>query len=114
MIERLHVETTGEIAGNPKGAAVGHHRGYDLRCRMTLEGALGSMDYREAKAPPDRWQDFEDLCLQLWRPRLIDAKKHGRQGQPQAGVDVFGRDPKTGARWGVQCKQGCRWAQEDL
>ena len=41
------------------------------------------------------WQGFEDFCLKLWRPRLIDAKKNGRAGQAQAGVDIFGRDPKT-------------------
>ncbi len=49
---------------------------------------------REDRPPPANWQDFEDLCLKLWRPRLIDAKKNGRSGQPQAGVDIFGRDPK--------------------
>jgi hypothetical protein len=67
------------------------------------------MEYREATAPPDRWQDFEDLCLKLWRPRLIDAKKHGRSGQPQAGVDIFGRDPQTEGWVGIQCKQKGQW-----
>jgi WD40 repeat protein len=58
--------------------------------------------------PPLRnWQDFEDLCLDLWR-RLWndpDAQKNGRSGQPQAGVDIFGR-PDGGPEWaGVQCKR---------
>ncbi len=57
--------------------------------------------------PPLRnWQDFEDLCCDLWRCLWNDptALKHGRQGQPQHGVDVFGR-PDQGAEWaGVQCK----------
>ncbi|HYG63739.1 MAG TPA: NB-ARC domain-containing protein [Thermoanaerobaculia bacterium] len=63
---------------------------------------------RPLALPPLRnWQDFEDLCLDLWR-RLWndpDAQKHGRQGQPQAGVDVYGR-PEGGREWaGVQCKR---------
>src|SRR4051812_45117075 len=59
-----------------------------------------------ALPPPRDWQDFEDLCCDLWRRLWADpvAQKNGRGGQPQAGVDVFGR-PGGGARWeGVQCK----------
>lgn len=57
--------------------------------------------------PPRNWQDFEDLCLDLFRKRFNApmAMKHGRQGQPQAGVDVFGL-PTGSAEWfGVQCKK---------
>ena len=56
--------------------------------------------------PPSNWQDFESLCRDLWRELWNDpnAQKHGRQGQPQHGVDVFGR-PGEGLEWaGVQCK----------
>lgn len=56
--------------------------------------------------PPSNWQDFESLCRDLWREVWSDpsAQKHGRQGQPQHGVDVFGR-PGEGPDWaGVQCK----------
>lgn len=56
--------------------------------------------------PPRNWQDFEDLCCDLWRRLWADpmAQKNGRSGQPQAGVDVFGR-PNAGDQWeGVQCK----------
>jgi WD40 repeat protein len=52
------------------------------------------------------WQDFEDLCRDLWRClwRDPETQKHGRSGQPQAGVDVYGR-PSCGSKWvGVQCK----------
>jgi hypothetical protein len=55
---------------------------------------------------PCNWQDFESLCCDLWRCRWgdPDTQKHGRSGQPQAGVDVFGQ-PNRGAEWaGVQCK----------
>ena len=56
--------------------------------------------------PPAGWEDFEDLCRDLWA--LLwddpDTRKHGRRGQPQAGVDVYGR-PQRGSKWnGVQCK----------
>lgn len=56
--------------------------------------------------PPANWEDFEDLCLDLWRLIWADpkARKHGRRGQPQVGVDVYGQ-PKGGPDWeGVQCK----------
>ncbi len=70
------------------------------------------MKQRPDQPPPAHWQDFEDLCLKLWRPRLIDAKKNGRAGQPQAGVDIFGRDPKTDGWVGIQCKQRGRWPRK--
>ena len=72
------------------------------------------MHRRKDRTPPANWQDFEDLCLKLWRPRLIGAKKHGRSGQPQAGVDIFGRDPKTEAWVGIQCKQRGQWPKKVL
>lgn len=56
--------------------------------------------------PPAKWQDFEDLCADLWRRIWKDenTQKNGRQGQPQNGVDIFGR-PDKGPSWsGVQCK----------
>ncbi len=58
-------------------------------------------------SPPRNWQDFEDLCLDLFRQlwKAPGAMKHGRAGQPQAGVDVFGL-PAGGSDWfGVQCKK---------
>ncbi len=56
--------------------------------------------------PPSNWEDFEVLCLDLWRLIWADpkARRHGRRGQPQAGVDSYGQ-PKGGPVWeGVQCK----------
>ncbi len=56
--------------------------------------------------PPENWQDFEALCRELWSRLWEDpgAQMHGGRGQPQAGVDVFGR-PGGGGEWaGVQCK----------
>ncbi len=55
--------------------------------------------------PPRSHEDFEDLCLDLWKELLADpdAQKHGRSGQPQAGVDIFARRP-DGAWVGISCK----------
>jgi tetratricopeptide (TPR) repeat protein len=55
--------------------------------------------------PPKTWQDFETLCCDLWRAIWSDpnAKKNGRQGQIQHGVDVFG-NPSQSILAGVQCK----------
>jgi hypothetical protein len=56
--------------------------------------------------PPDGWEVFEDLCWGLWKSiwKCDSAKKHGRVGQPQNGVDIYGR-PNNGKKWaGVQCK----------
>ena len=56
--------------------------------------------------PPAHWQDFEILCCDLWR--LIwnapNTQRNGRQGQPQHGVDVYGRLDKGESWAGVQCK----------
>ena len=56
--------------------------------------------------PPKGWQEFEDLCADLWREiwNDPDAHKNGRQGQPQHGVDVYGTDVSAGVWCGVQCK----------
>ena len=60
----------------------------------------------ERLPPPNEPDAFESLCLDLWRDiwgEDCGAQKNGRSGQPQAGVDVFGR---VQGKWaGVQCKQ---------
>ncbi len=55
---------------------------------------------------PKSWQDFEELCLRLWRDIWGDpnAQKNGRGGQEQNGVDVFGVATYDGKNHGVQCK----------
>ena len=60
---------------------------------------------QEQLLPPNEPTTFESLCLDLWREIWGDpgAQKNGRSGQPQAGVDIFGRAAEG---WvGVQCKQ---------
>lgn len=58
--------------------------------------------------PPAHWQDFEDLCLTLWRKiwRDPNAQKNGNSGQSQNGVDIFGQPYNAnGAYHGIQCKR---------
>jgi hypothetical protein len=65
---------------------------------------MASSNIEQWPAPVDSVA-FESLCLDLWKDIWQDsnAQKNGRNGQPQAGVDVFGR---VGVKWrGVQCKK---------
>jgi hypothetical protein len=42
--------------------------------------------------PPRDWQVFEDLCRALWERewRCATIQQHGRSGQTQLGVDIYG------------------------
>jgi len=56
---------------------------------------------------PENWQDFETLCKQLWGEVWgipMKIKKNGRNGQCQAGVDVYGVPKNEMNYWGIQCK----------
>lgn len=56
---------------------------------------------------PENWPDFETLCKQLWGEIWgipMKIKKNGRNGQPQAGVDVYGVPKGEENYWGIQCK----------
>jgi tetratricopeptide (TPR) repeat protein len=63
---------------------------------------------RKEIPPPKGDDDFEDLVLTLYSEVWRDpsAKLHGRSGQRQDGVDVYGEDRFGGSGLnGVQCKQ---------
>src|SRR4051812_43971854 len=55
---------------------------------------------------PKEWSGFESLIRDLTAARLGDpnVQKHGRPGQAQHGVDLFGKLPGGGLH-GVQCKK---------
>lgn len=58
--------------------------------------------------PPQNWQDFESLCCDLWAQIWNDenTKKHGRSGQPQNGIDIYGYPLNAqGGCYGIQCKK---------
>lgn len=65
----------------------------------------GRMTHTVELPTPRDWQVFEDICRDLFAAEWEDpeTQKHGRPGQEQHGVDVFGR---RDGRWqGVQCKR---------
>lgn len=55
---------------------------------------------------PSNWQDFEKLCLLLWRAEWNsdDLKLNGRPGQKQSGVDICGHRNNQPGFLGIQCK----------
>lgn len=57
--------------------------------------------------PPAYWQDFELMTLDICRTRWRDdyAELNGREGQEQAGVDVYGYNRGSNEHTGVQCKK---------
>lgn len=56
-------------------------------------------------APPKGWDEFEDVVCSAAKNRWRnpDFTRHGRQGQSQDGVDVYGKD-ENGHLIGLQCK----------
>ncbi|ERS86876.1 hypothetical protein Q672_02030 [Marinobacter sp. EVN1] len=57
---------------------------------------------------PKNWQDFENNTCILFQCILNDPNTtmHGRAGQSQKGVDIFGLRDRQDNHWvGVQCKQ---------
>lgn len=65
--------------------------------------------------PPGSWEDFESLCADFYALEWKDpaTQRYGRQGQPQGGVDIYGR---TDGKYytGVQCKKKDIWPPKDL
>lgn len=56
--------------------------------------------------PPKSWDEFQNLCHDLWRLMWNDpnTQHNGRQGHIQYGVDIFGWPYYANAYHGVQCK----------
>jgi predicted helicase len=65
--------------------------------------------------PPGTWEEFESLCADLYERVWNDpgTQRHGRQGQPQGGADIYGR-PDGKNYTGVQCKKKDIWPPKDL
>lgn len=65
---------------------------------------------------PKNWKDFERLCKNLygeiWNCKDT-IKMHGRNGQPQCGVDVYANPQGTGY-WGIQCKGKDEYTHKQL
>jgi len=58
-------------------------------------------------ATPSYWQDFEKLTLEMAKLKWKDdyAERNGRQGQSQAGVDIYGYNHNQKEQTGIQCKK---------
>lgn len=72
------------------------------------------MKITQSLRKPSNWQDFESLCLLLWREewKSEDIKKNGRTGQNQNGVDIYGHCGAKIEYSGIQCK--CKSDGESL
>lgn len=64
--------------------------------------------------PPANWDEFEDLCADLFAKEWSDPNtvRYGRAGQRQHGIDIFGRE--DGEPVGTQCKQKREWPPTKL
>ncbi len=65
--------------------------------------------------PPKSWDEFEDIILSAAKLRWssTDFYRHGRQGQTQHGVDVYGHDAE-GRHVGVQGKHSVTGVSESV
>ena len=80
-----------------------------------LKDASMPLPVNRQYAPPQSWEEFESLCADLYERIWKDpnTQKHGRQGQPQGGVDVYGQ-PDGKNYTGVQCKEKGIWPPTKL
>lgn len=55
--------------------------------------------------PPTSWDEFEEICKSAFSLRWLNPNliRHGRQGQKQDGVDIYGVDSLQNFV-GIQCK----------
>ena len=66
---------------------------------------------------PENWQDFEKLCTKLWGEiwHCQDSiKRHGRYGQNQHGVDIYGIPEGKDGYYGIQCKGKSDYTNSEL
>jgi len=64
--------------------------------------------------PPASWDEFEDICADLFMREWNDPNvvRYGRSGQRQDGVDIKGRE--DGQDVGTQCKKKGKWPPKRL
>src|SRR6266478_4000717 len=70
---------------------------------------------RSIYAPPKDWDEFEEMCADVFGAEWGDrnATRYGRQGQRQNGVDIYGK-PSGGDYVGIQCKGRRSWPPRPL
>jgi hypothetical protein len=66
-------------------------------------------------APPRYWEQFEELCADVFQSQFGDPAlvRYGRSGQAQHGIDILARN---GAVYpiGLQCKKKSQWPVKKL
>ncbi|AWQ17385.1 hypothetical protein C1N63_00335 [Pantoea ananatis] len=65
--------------------------------------------------PPKSWDEFEDICKSSFSIRWYNPNlsRHGRQGQVQDGVDIYGYDSFLNFV-GIQCKNTVHSIKESI
>jgi hypothetical protein len=81
------------------------HRHY-LVVLLETKKKHSSVESRKTLRRPANWQDFESLCKKLWGEiwKCPEIQQHGRLGQEQFGVDIFGIPKDENGYFGIQCK----------
>jgi tetratricopeptide (TPR) repeat protein/SOS-response transcriptional repressor LexA len=83
---------------------------------LPLESLFAPQDLGQWQhPPPSEWEKFERICFDLWKHIWKDdnTRRHGRGGQVQDGVDIFGQIEGKG--WaGLQCKKREAFAADAL
>ncbi len=87
------------------GAGLGLRTLVELPKQCATVGQSPSMTHAVELPIPRDWQVFEDFCRDLFAAEWGDpeTEKHGRPGQADHGVDVFGQ--RNGKWAAVQCKR---------
>lgn len=84
--------------------------GANFRCEYLMSD-LVHYEY----PPPRSWEQFEELCADLFEALWSDPRvvRHGRAGQTQFGVDIIA---SRGGIYpvGLQCKKKSRWPPKSL
>jgi hypothetical protein len=66
-------------------------------------------------APPRYWEQFEELCADVFQSQFGDPAlvRHGRGGQAQHGIDILARNGVV-YPIGLQCKKKSQWPVRTL
>ncbi|HBC3855480.1 TPA: hypothetical protein KD866_000839 [Vibrio parahaemolyticus] len=66
--------------------------------------------------PPKSWDDFENLCCDLWKVEwnCLSMQPNGRQSQNQHGVDCYGKQKFSNGWTGIQCKRRQTYPENKL
>ena len=82
-----------------------------------MPGQGAKLQYRVTAdyAPPRYWEQFEELCADVFQSQFGDPAlvRHGRGGQAQHGIDILARNGVV-YPIGLQCKKKSQWPVRKL